>query len=141
MKKIMAIASIAIGMIACDTSQLASPSQTLTSRAVLEKLPEGTQVLVSIPGDLTLIGKTFVVKGDGNGSAATCVSGALPGVVLHLTTLTQAGTNPDAAATRGNSTYAFSTEMPQGTQLMLVGWARAYCVGNPIFVAEVVNGS
>lgn len=141
MKKRGCIALAALAMMACDASQPAAPTQALTARAaVLEKLPEGTRGYASLSGDLSLVGSTFVVKGEGNAAGASCVPQGLSNVVLYLSAITLAGGGSDPAGGR-TLNFTFSTPMPQGTQFKVIEWAHAYCTGNPIFVIEVVNGS
>jgi hypothetical protein len=114
---------------------------------VAAKLPEGTEVVVSLIADpASAAGAIFMAQGTGNSQSAFCQGSGFPNnsrLYLRKITLVGGGSDPESLR---NITETFSTEMPPGTKFQIVGLYSgtsgfAYCAGNPLYRAVVVNGS
>jgi len=146
-RKIAGIPAIVVALAACETPTASVPPAQLHTRlAIAERIPEGTEVLVTLPGFSTsAIGTTFTVRGTGNSQGAYCVNNQFPNLFplfLHSITLVNEGPDPEELRLLN---YTFSTPMPPGTQFQIVEPYSApgfvNCAGNLLYRAVVVNGS
>ena len=109
---------------------------------MVEKLPEGTEVLVALQWEGFPAGATFMVQGAGNSEGAFCVAMGGSGTRLFLHEITMVGGAADPDELRFTN-FTFSTPMPPGTKFEIIGLASpfTYCGGGyPIYRAVVVNG-
>jgi len=144
----MGLTVIALSISACDTQPVSPLTAGLSVRSeVVDKLPEGTEVVVSLTADpASAIGAIFMVQGEGNLAGAYCVGSGFPNnSPLHLRRITLVGGGSDPESLR-NIIDSFSTEMPPGTKFQVLGLYSgtsgfAYCAGTPLYRAVVVNGS
>jgi hypothetical protein len=108
---------------------------------VVDKLPEGTEVLVSFIASEVPAGTVFMVQGAGNSEGAYCLGYLGTSLDLHEITLLGGASDPDGLR---NVNFTFSTPMPPGTQFQITGryTAMPYCGGGfSVFRAIVINGS
>ena len=143
----LVITVIALGLAACESPAPSEPALQLHPRsAVDQRIPEGTEVIVTLPGfSQSAIGTTFMVKGSGNAPGAYCVNNQFPNIFpLFLHSIALINEGPDPEELRGLN-FTFSNPMPPGTQFRIVapysGPGFVYCAGNLLYLAEVVNGS
>jgi len=144
----MGLTVVALSISACDTQPVSPLTAGLSVRSeVVDKLPEGTEVVLSLTADpASAIGAIFMVQGKGSSASAYCVGSGFPNnSPLYLRRITLVGGGSDPESLR-NIIDSFSTEMPPGTKFQVVGVYRgtsgfAYCAGTLLYRAVVVNGS
>lgn len=141
MRNILGLSAVVLLLGACDAQPVSAPMGRPSLRSdVVTRLPAGTEVVVSLPGDASTIGAVFMVQGKGNTQDAFCLGYGFPNnapIYLHNITLV-GGADPNILQGLG---LAFSTEMPPGTMFQITGLYSSYCAGNPLFRAVVINGS
>jgi hypothetical protein len=138
--RIPGIAIVTLGLLACDAPSPTAPVAAGSTRTVVEKLPQGTEVTVTLISSTVPAGTTFMVQGAGNGDGAHCSSNAGTTLYLHEITLVGGASDPDGLR---SINYTFSDSMPPGTQLRILGLASPIlvCAGNYAYRAVIVNGS
>jgi hypothetical protein len=139
--RILAVTTFALGLLACDSPSPSDPiAQTQVRTAMVDKLAEGTEVLVTFSWSGVPAGTTFMVQGAGSGEGAFCTTSI--GTTLYLQELTLVGGAADPDELRFIN-FTFSTPMPPGTKFEVIGLASPVnlCAGSYIYRAVVINGS
>jgi hypothetical protein len=108
---------------------------------MIDKLAEGTEVLVSFSWSGVPAGTTFTVQGAGNGEGAYCSSASGPTLYLHDITLVGGAADPDG---HRFANFTFSTPMPPGTKFEVIAPVSPVTLcggGFYVYRAVITNGS